>query len=34
MQIHMCETNEERFGAVNRYPISVWDDFMEVYEIA
>ena len=34
MQIRKCETNDERFGAVNRYPISVWDDFMEVYEIA
>ena len=34
IQIRKCETNEERFGAVNRYPISVWDDFMEVYEIA
>lgn len=25
-----CETNDERFGAVNSYPISAWDDFMEV----
>lgn len=34
MQIRKCETNDERFGAVNRYPNSVWDDFMEVYDIA
>ena len=34
MQIRKCETNDERFGAVNSYPNSVWDDFMEVYDIA
>ena len=30
IQIRKCETNDERFGAVNSYPISAWDDFMEV----
>ena len=34
MQLRKCETNEERFRAMNRYPISTWDHFMEVYEIA
>ena len=30
IQIRRCETDDERFGAVNSYPISAWDDFMEV----
>ena len=30
IQIRKCETNDERFGVVNSYPISAWDDFMEV----
>ena len=30
IQIRKCETNDERFGTVNSYPISAWDDFMEV----
>ena len=30
IQIRKCETNDERFGTVNSYPISAWDAFMEV----
>ena len=30
IQIRRCETDDERFGAVNSYPISAWNDFMEV----
>ena len=30
IQIRKCETNDERFGTVNSYPISAWEDFMEV----
>ena len=30
IEIRKCETNDERFGAVNSYPISAWDDFMGV----
>lgn len=29
IQIRKCETNDERFGTVNSYPISAWDAFME-----
>lgn len=28
--IKACETNDERFGTVNSYPITAWDDFLEV----
>jgi anti-repressor protein len=31
IEIRKCETNDERFGMVNSYPISAWEDFMEVY---
>jgi phage anti-repressor protein len=34
IQNRKCETNDERFGAVNSYPVSAWDDFMEVCEYA
>ena len=34
IQIRKCETNDERFGTVNSYPISAWEDFMEVCEYA
>jgi len=34
MQLRKSETNDERFRAMNRYSISAWDHFMEVYEIA
>ena len=34
IQVRISEINDERFGAVNSYPISAWDDFKEVYEIA
>jgi len=34
IQIRRCETDDDRFMAVNSYPISAWDDFMEVYELA
>ena len=30
IEIRKCETNDERFGAVNSYPISAWEDFLEV----
>ena len=30
IQIRKCETNDERFRAVNSYPISAWEAFMEV----
>ena len=34
IQIRKCETNDERFGTVNSYPLSAWDDFMEGCEYA
>ena len=34
IQIRRCETDDDRFIAVNSYPISAWVDFMEVYKIA
>ena len=30
IEIRTCETNDERFGAVNSYPITAWEDFLEV----
>ena len=30
IKIRKCETNDERFGTVNSYPLSAWEDFMEV----
>jgi phage anti-repressor protein len=30
IQIRKCETDDERLGAVNSYPLSAWEDFMEV----
>jgi phage anti-repressor protein len=32
IEIRACETNDERFGAVNSYPITAWEDFLEVME--
>jgi CTP-dependent riboflavin kinase len=29
--IRKCSTNDERFGAVNSYPISAWERFMRIY---
>ena len=29
IEIRNCETNDERFGRVNSYPITAWDDFLE-----
>jgi phage anti-repressor protein len=29
IKIRKCETNDERFGSVNSYPIRAWDDFLE-----
>lgn len=29
IEIRICETNDERFGAVNSYPITAWEDFLE-----
>ena len=34
IQIRKCETNDERFGSVNSYPVSAWDAFMEGCEYA
>jgi phage anti-repressor protein len=34
IQIRKCETNDERFGTVNSYPISAWEAFMEGCEYA
>ena len=31
IEIRKCETNDERFGVVNSYPITAWEDFMEEY---
>lgn len=28
--IKACETNDERFGTVNSYPITAWGDFLDV----
>lgn len=30
IKIRLCETNDERFGAVNSYPLTAWEDFLEV----
>ena len=30
IEIRACETNDERFGTVNSYPITAWEDFLEV----
>ena len=30
IEIRTCETNDERFGTVNSYPITAWEDFLEV----
>jgi ABC-type antimicrobial peptide transport system permease subunit len=30
IEIRLCETNDERFGTVNSYPITAWEDFLEV----
>ena len=29
IEIRTCETNDERFGAVNTYPITAWTDFLK-----
>jgi hypothetical protein len=29
IEIRSCETNDERFGTVNSYPITAWDDFLK-----
>jgi hypothetical protein len=29
IKIRKCETNDERFGSVNSYPITAWNDFLE-----
>jgi hypothetical protein len=29
IEIRRCETNDERFGVVNSYPIAVWNDFVK-----
>lgn len=30
IEIRRCQTNDERFGAVNSYPLSAWESFLEV----
>jgi phage anti-repressor protein len=32
IEIRKCVTNDERFGAVNSYPITAWRDFLESLE--
>lgn len=32
IEIRKCETNDERFGTVNSYPLTAWEDFWEVLE--
>lgn len=32
IEIRKCETNDERFGAVNSYPLTAWENFLEVVE--
>jgi len=34
IKIRKCETNDERFGEVNSYPITAWEDFMEAEDYA
>ena len=29
IEVRSCETNDERFGAVNSYPCSAWESFLE-----
>ena len=29
IEIQPCETNDERFGTVNSYPLTAWEDFLE-----
>ena len=29
IEIRRCETNDERFGAVNSYPLTAWRDFLD-----
>ena len=33
IEIRKCETNDERFGAVNSYPITAWEEFLEYAEV-
>jgi phage anti-repressor protein len=28
-EVRKCQTNDERFGSVNSYPLAVWNDFLE-----
>ena len=30
IEIRSCETNDERFGSVNSYPITAWEDYLGV----
>lgn len=34
IEIRKCEIDDDCFGTVNSYPISAWENFMEVFEIA
>jgi CTP-dependent riboflavin kinase len=29
IEIRSCETNDERFGAVNSYPLTAWEAFLK-----
>jgi hypothetical protein len=31
IKVRKCETNDERFGSVNSYPITVWNEFLEKF---
>lgn len=33
-EIRRCDTRDERFGSVNSYPLTAWDDFLEVLPCA
>jgi hypothetical protein len=32
VKIRKCETDDERFGLVNSYPLMIWDDFLHCGE--
>ena len=29
IEVRVCETNDERFGTVNSYPLTAWESFLE-----
>lgn len=32
VEIKKCETNDERFGAVNSYPLIVWEGYLNAHD--